>query len=123
MSNSPEMQNNQINLVALVGTMHGPARLRVLASGEQVVNLDLRVQPEGAKAQTLPVSWFEAPTRALDINEGDELVVVGRMRRQWFSGKSNFTDVMAEAVVPVRSKAKARKALGRAMASLQMSAP
>ena len=117
------IEDSFLNVVTLVGVLARAPELRFLKSGEQVVNLDVRVKSEEGRIDVLPVSFFEAPESVMKLQVGDAIGVVGRMRRQWFAGRANFTDIVAVRVVPASSKVKLRKALGSAMATLQAAAP
>ncbi len=112
-----------MNLVTLVGVLNRPPQWRVLKGGRNVTNLDVKVREPSGESGVLPVSWFAAPASALDLAEGDVVAVIGRMRRQWRGDKTNFIDVVAERVVPVKSPARVRKLLTEAMVTLQEAAP
>ncbi len=111
------------NLLVLTGVVQSGPFVRPLKTGEHVVNFDVRVKSDVSRTDVLPISWFEAPASALEIRQGDEICVVGRMRRQWFAGKANFTDVVAHRVISPCTPARMRRALGEAMAALQAGAP
>ena len=115
--------NAPLNLVTVVGQLCRPPQYRVLKTGDSVVNFDLRVRRDDEPAEIVPVSWFSAPASAMEMNEGDIVTVVGRVRRYWFSGSRSNTDVIADRVVPARSPAKVRRALADAMAALQQVSP
>ena len=104
-----------INLVLVRGTLSGPPRTRELPSGSVVVAYDVTVpRPDGERADTVPVSWFDPPGAATAMEAGDEICVAGRVSRRFFrqaGGTGSRTDVIAEAVVPVRRKSQVRKLL------------
>jgi single-strand DNA-binding protein len=105
------------NLAVLVGTLSREPETRVLPSGDEVVALELTIHPEGARAESVPVAWVpgHAPTTWA---RGDELLVVGRVRRRFFragGATQSRTEVVATTVVPTRRAAAAGKALTAAL--------
>ena len=106
-----------LNLVVAVGRLTRPAELRVLPSGDQLVTLELTVPRGTERAESLPVSWFGAPARATGLDVDDEVLVVGRVRRRFFTSggvTQSRTEVVAEAVVPTRQKKRMAVAIERA---------
>ena len=111
-----------LNVVLVRGTLSGPPRSRELPSGSRVVAYDVTVpRPDGGRADTVPVSWFDPPEAATELDAGDEVIVLGRVCRRFFrqaAGTGSRTDVVADGVVPVRRKSQARKAVARAEAAV-----
>jgi hypothetical protein len=67
------------------------------------------------------VAWFAPGDRADAWEAGEELVVVGRVRRRFFragAGTVSRTEVLASAVVPARRRAAATRAVARALAEV-----
>jgi len=111
-----------INLAVLVGTLSRDPELRSLASGTEVLSLELTVRPEGGLAESVPVSWFDPPAGAADWPAGEELLVTGRTRRRFFrvgGATQSRTEVVAALAVPTRRAASARKALRGALEEAQ----
>ena len=109
-----------LNVVAIRGCLSRPAEERVLpTSGDRLVGLDLTIRREGvARAESVPVVWYEAPASATKLDQGDEVVVVGHVARRFFragGGTQSRTEVVARAVIPVRSVKKVEAALEEAM--------
>jgi hypothetical protein len=106
------------NLVLVRGTLSGPPRPRELPSGSLVVAYDVTVpRPDGSRADTVPVSWFDPPSAATALDAGEEVVVLGRVSRRFFrqaGGTGSRTDVVADAVLPLRRKAQARRVMDQA---------
>jgi single-stranded DNA-binding protein len=118
---SPLVPAPGTNLTVLVGTLTSAPELRPLPSGSIVTTLQVTVQREGAKAETVPVAWFDAPTPAATWAPGDEVLVTGRTVRRFFraAGRTQSrTEVVAATVVPTRRVAAARRALTTALAPL-----
>jgi hypothetical protein len=109
------------NITVLRGTLHRPAQSRELASGDSVTTLDIKVR-SGARAEIVRISWMNAPTHALEIEEGDDLVVTGRVRAYW-SGRRSETDVLATSVARAKSYRQVRKHVAASMAALQAACP
>jgi single-stranded DNA-binding protein len=106
-----------MNLVIAVGRLTRPAELRMLPSGDRLVTLELTVPRETERAESVPVSWFDAPARAVDLDVDDEVLVVGRVRRRFVQSggvSHSRTEVVADAVVPARQKKRVAAALERA---------
>ncbi len=114
-----------INLVALEGHLARPAEQRLLPSGSHVVSLELTVRRDVGPAETVPVSWLDAPAWASALDADEALVVVGRVRRRFFKAggvTQSRTEVVAETIVPARSVKRARRALAAASARIETAA-
>ena len=105
-----------INLAVLWGECPAPPEVRQLPSGQRVANLSIRVRPEDGRADSVPVTVWEPPTWLEAVDEGEEVFVVGRVRRRFYrnpvSGTASRTDVEA-AVIARRPDAHRREALRR----------
>ena len=110
-----------MNVVALSGRLARPAELRELPSGDRLVSLQLTVECPGSRADSVPVVWVPAPASAADHDVGDEVVVVGRVRRRFFRRGAiteSRTEVVAERIVPRRQAKRVQAALESARVSL-----
>jgi hypothetical protein len=70
----------------------------------------------------VPVVWEAPPPSAAEYDTDAELVVVGRVRRRFFrtaARTESRTEVVAEAVVPMRQVKRVRAALGAAQARIE----
>ena len=97
------------NVALLRGAIVGELISRDLPSGSTVVQFDVATTiTAGDKTAkvSVPVSWVDPPSRALDpIEQGLDVVVVGTVRRRFFrSGGStqSRTEVVVDAIVPTR---------------------
>lgn len=107
------------NVVVLRGTLTGPASTRQLGSGEHVVQFDLKTVDDTGTSQ-VPVAWFD-PDRAIPVDEGGEIVVLGRVRRRFYrtgGATQSRTEVVAERVVDGARRREVRKVIDRAVAAL-----
>ena len=110
------------NVVVLRGRLTRPAAVRSLPSGDELVELEVSVRREGERAESAPVVWADAPAVARELDVGDEVLIVGRVRRRFFRAggvTQSCTEVVAEAVVPAAQTRRARSALGRALSRLE----
>lgn len=109
------------NVVVLAGRLARPAETRELPSGDHLVAYELTVPREGARAESVPVVWFEAPASAADHDVDDQVVVIGRVRRRFFragGSTQSRTEVVADAVVAARQVKRVRTAVEKAQAAL-----
>ena len=121
MSNTP-VPAAGTNLSILVGVLRRAPELRDLPSGEHVLSLELTVRAEGVPAESVPIAWVGAPASATRWVAGEELLVVGRVRRRFFrsSGSTQSrTEVVAASAVPTRRAATASKVLRAALDGAQ----
>jgi single-strand DNA-binding protein len=106
-----------VNITVLQGRLSRPPERRELPSGDALVTYEVTTPgAPGQHADSVPVVWFDAPARATDLDEGAEVVVVGRVRRRFFRtgvGTQSRTEVVATQVVAARpAKRAARLVLG-----------
>lgn len=114
------------NVVVLSGRLARPAEMRQLPSGDSLVAYELTVPRQGARAESVPVVWFDAPPSAAEHDVDEQVVVVGRVRRRFFragGGTQSRTEVVAEAVVVARQARRVRAAVEKAQDRLLEVAP
>jgi single-stranded DNA-binding protein len=112
-----------MNVVVLRGKLSRDPEVRVLDSGTRLIRYEVTIRNGEGPAETSPVSWLEAPASAATaaVAAGDEVVVVGRVRRRWFRRgpiTESRVEVAADLVVPARQRKKAEAAIRQAVASL-----
>ncbi len=117
-----------LNVVALRGCLSRPPEERVLPNtGDRVVGLDLTVRRAGAeRADSVPVVWSNPPALASTLDAGDEVVVVGHVARRFFrvgGATQSRTEVVASAVLPIRSVKKIEAALAAAAQEVSAALP
>ncbi len=96
-----------MNIAAVRGVLSHAPDERVLPSGDRLVAYDITVATAAGPAETVPAVWFEAPASAMDLEAGDEVVAVGRVRRRFFQAggaTSSRTELVAEKVLPARQR-------------------
>ena len=109
------------NVAVLRGQLSSPPRARQLASGDRLFSLELTAKLDGSPADTVPVAWFSAPATLPAWGAGQELVVVGRVRRRFFragGATASRTEVVAAAVVASNRRAAVAKAVAGALAEV-----
>ncbi|MBM3675003.1 MAG: single-stranded DNA-binding protein [Actinobacteria bacterium] len=111
-----------VNLVVVRGECAQQPEVRMLSSGRRLASLALRVRAEGSATLWVPVTVWEPAAWVEDLGEGDDVVVVGRVRRRFFalaSGeRANRVDVEATFVGRGRQRRPLAGALRRAEAAL-----
>src|SRR5687767_4005118 len=109
-----------MNVAVVRGELDRPVNVRELPSGESVASFELRVSNEG-RTETVPISWPGSPPAATDHEPGDELLVVGRVRRRFYQvagAIQSRTEVVAGSVVPARQRKRVERLLTTAATEL-----
>jgi single-strand DNA-binding protein len=115
-----------LNVVAVRGRLSRPAEERILPSGDRVMGLELTVRRDAEKAESVPVSWRNAPASALVLDEGEEVLVVGHVARRFFrtgGATQSRTEVVARTVIPTRFARRVETALAEAASELEAAIP
>ena len=94
-----------MNLVLLRGRLSRDPTERTLPSGDELTVLELTVAAgaPGTRAESVPLSWFDAPGWVMHLTAGAELVIRGRVRRRFFQtaqGLQSRTEVVVEQGAP-----------------------
>ena len=108
-----------MNIVVLRGTLSSNPVDRTLASGSTIWNLEITTRTEEG-AFSAPVAWIDPPNPPR-VEAGDDVVVVGQVRRRFFRAggvTQSRTEVVAATVVPAKRAADVRKAMARARNAL-----
>jgi single-stranded DNA-binding protein len=111
-----------VNVSVLRGSLSRAPEVRTLPSGDHLVAYEVTVRPPGGgKADTVPVSWPDAPVSASRFDAGAEVVVVGRVVRRFFKaggGTGSRTEVVATSVLKAGT-VRAEKSVERAVEALR----
>src|SRR5947207_15660550 len=95
-----------MNITVLRGSLSRAPERRVLPSGDELAEYQLTPPGAGDRpADSVPVSWPDAPAGAEDYEPDAELVIIGRTRRRFFKAggvTQSRTEVVATHVVPAR---------------------
>ena len=108
-----------MNIVVLRGTLSSEPVDRTLASGSTIWSLEVTTRTEEGTFSA-PVAWVDPP-HPPRVVAGDEVVVVGQVRRRGRSAggvTQSRTEVVAATVVPAKRQADVRKAMARARNAL-----
>jgi single-strand DNA-binding protein len=118
-------RDHHVNLGALCGPCSTVPELRVLESGTRLASLAVRC-PAGAHAEdratSVPITVWDPPAWLDTLEAGEEIVVVGRLRRRFYQrpgGVGSRVDVEAEYIARARDRRRIDTALRRALAALE----
>ena len=109
-----------MNIVVLQGALSSEPVERTLPSGANVMNWEVTTITEAGK-KSVPVQWDDPPKQALAISEGDEVVLLGTIRRRFFRTggiTASRTEVLATAVAKPSQKVAVAKLLTQAKAHI-----
>ena len=109
-----------LNVVVVRGSLSSVPTERVLPSGDRLVQLEVTARVGDGEALSVPVAWF---TKAvLRLEAGDEVVVLGKVRRRFFhagGASASRTEVVADRVVPARQGVRAAACIAEAVERLR----
>ena len=109
-----------MNVVLLRGHLSSEPRIVELPSGDVLVRWEVTTESDGRKL-TVPVAWFEPPQSARTIGDGDEVVVLGRIRRRFFQARGTTvseTEVVATSATLATRARNVAKLVDQALAQL-----
>ena len=110
-----------MNQAIVRGTMSSEPEFRVLASGTSLATLQVTTRPADGHAISVPISITEPPAWLATAVAGDEVLVVGVVRRRFFqagSATASRVEIEAHVVAKTSDKRAVRKALRLAQVSL-----
>ena len=90
----------ELNLAVVRGPLSSDPDLRSLPSGAEVANLSVRTPVDG-RSTSVPVTVWDPPAWIADLAEGDEVLVLGAVRRRFYragGGTGSRVDVEASFV-------------------------
>lgn len=109
-----------MNLTILRGTLSRAPEPRELTTGV-VVGYDVTIPTDGAKADSVPVVWHDPPASAYRLDRGDEVLVVGCVRRRFFRSAgavATRTEVVAGTVLKTTQAKRCQTAIDKALAGI-----
>jgi single-strand DNA-binding protein len=109
-----------LNVAVVRGVVSSPPERRVLPSDTVLVQLQVTTRLE-SETLSMPVSCWNPDSWVEDLESGDEIVVVGRVRRRFFrAGGATASRVELEADVVARAsdRRRVRAVVRRALATL-----
>ena len=110
-----------LNLAVVRGTVSSPPEVRLLPSDTKLVALQVTTRLVD-ETLSMPVSCFDPAAWVEELEPGDEIVVVGRVRRRFFrAGGATASRVELEAgfVARASDRRRVRAAVRRACAALE----
>jgi single-strand DNA-binding protein len=117
---SNKQHSTPVNLAIVCGPCSAAPELRVLESGIRVASLSVRV-PAGEQATSVPVTVWDPPAWIEALDAGDEVIVVGQVRRRFYSrpgGVGSRVDLEAVTIARARDRRRVDAALRRASREL-----
>lgn len=105
--------NPAINVAVLRGRLSRAPERRTLPSGDELVAYEVTVREPDRPADSVPVVWI-APPAVPELDAGDEVLVVGRVRRRFFRAggvTASRTEVVADRVSPTGRRRSVEAAL------------
>lgn len=110
-----------MNVVVLQGKLSRAPEERQL-SESVLATYEVTTRGGEGPAITAPVVWFDPPDAAWQLDAGDDVTVIGEVRRRFFrsNGRTQSrTEVVATTVLPSRRKAQVARALEEAIGELE----
>ncbi len=114
-SEANEHASPSCNVVVLRGICSSDAETRVLPSEESLVQLQVTTRA-GGETRSVPVAVWDPPAWVHELCLGDEVVVVGSVRRRFFragGATASRVEVEAKVVAPARDRRRVNAALRR----------
>jgi single-strand DNA-binding protein len=112
-----------MNIVVVRGLVSRGPDARALSTGERLVSIELKARRDPDRpAEPVPITWLEGVPVAPALGEGDEVVVVGRVRTRFFRsarGTESRTEVVADRVARTRQRRAVTACLDEARALLE----
>ncbi len=113
----------EVNLAVVSGTCSAPPEVRLLDSGTRVASLSIRCPADARdeRATSVPVTVWNPAAWVETLDRGDEVVVVGRVRRRFYSrpgGVGSRVDVDAVVIARARDRRRVEALTRRAAAEL-----
>ena len=105
----------ELNLAVIRGPLSSEPELRALASGSTVANLAVRA-PTAGRATSVPISVWDPPAWVSELAEGDDVIVLGAVRRRFYrAGAGTGSRVDVEAVFIGRAGKRQRRTVAKRM--------
>lgn len=113
-----------LDVAVIAGTLSSDPVATELPSGSTLVRYEVSV-PGAGRTETVPVCWFD-PRRPPKVRAGSDVVVLGRVRRRFFTAGGSTrssTEVVADVVLGGRDEARVRRALSEVICRLDAAVP
>jgi single-strand DNA-binding protein len=100
----------ELNVAVVRGTCSSPAEVRELPSGDVLVQLQITTRVAG-HGMSVPVSVVQPAVWVERADTGDELIVVGHVRRRFFragGATASRVEIAAEFLAPAHDRRRVR---------------
>lgn len=114
-----------MNVAVVRGRLTHDAKARKLVEGGRLVALELTVPRPGQRADVVPVVFLDPPPAVELLQQGEEVLVVGRVRRRYFrsaGATASRTELAADEIVPTRLHRRAAMAVAVVIAVIEAEA-
>jgi single-strand DNA-binding protein len=104
-----------INVAIVRGVCSSPPEVRVLPSEQRLAQLQITTRVDG-RAMSVPVSVIDPPAWLDQLDAGDELIVIGAVRRRFFraaGSTASRVEIEAEIVCRARDRRRSRRLVSR----------
>jgi hypothetical protein len=109
-----EQSTATINLAIVRGTASGPPELRQLPSGRRIATFSLRTHALAPPATSVPVAAWDPPAWVDAVDEGEELIVAGCVRRRFYRSATGSVASRVELEAAVVGRASDARKIRRA---------
>lgn len=109
-----------LNITIIKGTVASPPERRVLPSDTILVQLQVTTRL-GSETLSLPVTAWDPDEKVEQLAPGDEVLVLGRVRRRFFragGATASRVEVEADKIIPASQTKRCAKAIANAVASV-----
>jgi len=109
------METESINMAIVRGVCSSPPEVRVLPSEQRLAQLQITTRVDG-RAMSVPVSVIDPPAWLDQLDAGDELVVLGAVRRRFFraaGSTASRVEIEAEVVCRARDRRRSQRLRNR----------
>jgi single-strand DNA-binding protein len=103
---SEEQHDDELNVAIVRGTCSSPAEVRTLPSGDLLAQLQVTTRATG-ETTSVPVAVLAPSGWVCDLDAGDEVLVVGHVRRRFFRAQgvtASRVEIQAELVARARDR-------------------
>jgi single-strand DNA-binding protein len=122
MKRSESIEPAAVNISVVCGPCSTAPDVRVLPSGTRVASFAVRTRLRADRSTSVPVTVWDPPAWLETLEAGDEVIVVGHLRRRFYQragGVGARVDLEAELVGRARDQRRLRAAVRRAHAALE----
>ena len=108
-----------VNVGLVVGACSAVPEVRVLESGSRVASLAVRCPAPDGRATSVPVTVWDPPAWVAELEPGDQVVVVGSLRRRFYRGSAGVgsrVDLESTGISRARDGRRVRALLARVSA-------